>query len=645
MRRRRFPFPVLSLQVLLLATGCDRGPRCESYEPYPELRNHVQPFEIAVDAERRRAFSTSLASRTVGVYDLDWSAVIAMVPIGPRPLVYPDVAVDELGAAWITSFGHPPLIRLDPDTGERAFPESGLSLARRVVAVPGGGAVVLGVDRDDRSVLVRHAADGSVGAEVPMDVDGLGLVPLAGEQVGVLVATAGSGAMEIHDLDTLDLSASCEVGFPASRGAQLADGAVLVTSRTMVGRAGCGGEPALTWVSGIENQDVVALGDGSALVLDRIGADDPNLGVARRWGRDGPLDEAGFATAKNTGYGALDPATGRVWANSEGTSDVVWLDPDAGAVAGDLRTGTHLDGLALDPETEGGLVLSGRLSDSILRLEVFHDAVRTDEVPWPFSPVVDPERGRVWVLSQTTAAVHGLELDTLATRERYPTGDPPNGLLTFGGLALHPERRTLLVAESAADALIEIDPSSGEERGRWPLGGPPVVDPDLIGQLALHPLPGGDAALVCRTTDGRIQRVDLASDEVRTAWLDAVELAGLGEGNAVDSVAHLPDAGLIYVGGIAFDTASLDRRPDADRDVLRIVGPDPTDTGGAVIAVDPGGRRLLRLGPEGDLLGELTLADHEVRASLFQVDPLRERVLVLRSADARLCSFPIADIR
>jgi len=45
------------------------------------------------------------------------------------------------------------------------------------------------------------------------------------------------------------------------------------------------------------------------------------------------------------------------------------------------------------------------------------------------------------------------------------------------------------------------------------------------------------------------------------------------------------------------------------------------------------------------VVGEFTLADLEVRASLFRIDPLRERVLVLRSADARLCSFPLREIR
>ncbi len=645
MRPPWLALPLLLFQATLVAPGCAKGPHCESYEPYPELRNHVQPFEIAIDPERRRAFSTSLASRTVGIYDLDWSAVVAMVPIGPRPLVYPDVAVDELGVAWITSFGHPPLIRLEPDTGERSFPESGVSLARRVAAVPGGGAVVLGVDRDDRSLLIRHDPDGAVGASTSLDVAGLGLVPLAGGRVGVLSADGGAGTLEIRELTDLELLDSFEIPFPASRGAELADGTVLVTSRTKVGRAGCGGEPGVVWESGIENQDVVALPDGTALVLDRIGPDDPNLGVARRWGRDGPVDTTGFATAKNTGYGALDPDTGRIWANSEGTSEVVWLDPEARTVAGELRTGTHLDGVALDPEREGGVVLTGRLSDTVLRLEVFDAAARGEQVPWPFSPVVDPERERIWVLSQTTATVHGLDRASLAVEERFPTGDPPNGLLTFGGLALHPERRTLLVAESSADALIELDPTGGAELGRWPLGGPPIDDPDLIGQLALHPLPGEDAVFVCRTTDGRVQRIDLVSGDVRTAWLGADVLGALGEGNAVGSVALLPDAGLLYVGGTALDTGTLDRRPDADRNVLRIVGPDPTDVAGAIIAVDPGGRRLLRLAPDGELLGELTLTDHEVRASLFRVDPLRERVLVLRSADARLCSFPLGDMR
>jgi hypothetical protein len=38
----------------VLVSGCQKPAHCESYEPYPELLNHVQPFEIAVDPGRRR---------------------------------------------------------------------------------------------------------------------------------------------------------------------------------------------------------------------------------------------------------------------------------------------------------------------------------------------------------------------------------------------------------------------------------------------------------------------------------------------------------------------------------------------------------------------------------------------------------------
>ena len=662
-RRGRAPLGLPAVMLALaLSPGCTKPPHCESYEPYPELLNHVQPFEIAVDPVRRRALSTSLASRTVGVYDLDWSGMVKTVPVGPRPLVYPDVAVDEAGVAWITNFSQPPVIRLVPDGGERSFPDGAISLARRVVAAGGGGAVVLGVDRDGVSLLERHGPGGGVEASAFLDRDGLGLVDLGGDRVGVLIAGDELGELEIRTQADLAVVESCDLPFPAGRGALLSDGTVLVTSRTRVGRAGCGGEAPADWESGVENQDVIALDDGTALVLDRIGPDDPNLGVARRWDRDGPLDPDGFPTAKNTGYGAYDPVLGRVWANSEGTSEVIWAFPDEGAVVGSLRTGTHLDGLALDPEHEGGVVLTGRLSDTVQRLSVFETVARTDGVRWPFSPVVDPARDRVWVLSQTDAAVHGLARGTLDGVSVLPTGDPPNGLLTFGSLALHPGRDTLLVAESAADALIELDPADGSERGRWPLGGPAIDDPDVIGHLSVHPQPDGDAALLCRTTDGRVQRIDLATGELQTTWLEAQAVASLGEGNAVHSATLLADAGLFYAGGFALDAATLDRRADADLDVLRVVGTDPTDPDGALIVVDAGGRRLQRLAAgvwgvagggggvhrgaaDGTVVGEFTLADLEVRASLFRIDPLRERVLVLRSADARLCSFPLREIR
>ncbi|MDP7112010.1 MAG: hypothetical protein QGH45_08600 [Myxococcota bacterium] len=54
MSRPAAPLAMAAALLSVLVSGCQKPAHCESYEPYPELLNHVQPFEIAVDPGRRR---------------------------------------------------------------------------------------------------------------------------------------------------------------------------------------------------------------------------------------------------------------------------------------------------------------------------------------------------------------------------------------------------------------------------------------------------------------------------------------------------------------------------------------------------------------------------------------------------------------
>jgi DNA-binding beta-propeller fold protein YncE len=633
---------VSALLFVLAVPGCDRAPHCQTFGPYEELRNHAQPFEVAVDPDRRRAYSTSLSARTLAVYDLDARTLIDAAPIGDRPLVFPDIAVDDDGTVWLASYGQPPVIRYSLDDDEPTFPVSSLALARRLQSVPGGGAVVLGNDAAGLDLLVRFDAHGDEAAVLTFERGIVGLVQLQGERVGLLRGNALDDGLEIRSLPGLELVETCDLPFTTTRGAELDDGTVLVTAGDQIGVAGCGEQPRVHWTVGVENYEVVPLG-ASALVLDRIGSDDPNLGLARRVDVTGVQAESAFVTAKNTGFGALDPATGLVWANSEGTSEIVLLSPDDREVVDAVRCGTHLDGIAVDWSTRGRIYLTGRLSNTVMRLDRFALEAETDEVFWPFSPAPAPLEGLLWVISQADSTVHGLDAETLDPVRQFDPGFGPNPMLTLGSLGVHPDRATLFFAQSAVDVVVELDQATGEELGRWELGGPLVADPDLVGHLQLLFDEETSAVLVCRSSDARVQRIDPGDEAVETVWLGDDVAAALAEGNAVDFATVLPLRRLLYVGGAAVDLDSLERLGERDLDVFRVVGAHPRHDG-ELIAVDAGRRDLLAVDDAGVITGTMTFSHQDQNASLFRTEPRLRRSLVVRSADARLCSFPVNDI-
>ncbi len=643
-RRRpaRFAYPLAWIVAVWTALpACAPAPICESFGPEEGRANHIQPFEVAVDPWARRAFSTSLSTLTLGIHDLDAQEMIAAAPLAERPLVFPDVAVDDLGVVWVVSYGNPPVIRLHGHPSMRLYPQTSIMLARRVVPVPGGGAVILGVDTSGEDLLALVDAAGQEILTRSPERTALGLIPLGPDGLGLLLGGSTEGALAVLSWDSLADVAGHDLPFIAQRGARLDDGSVVVSSLEQIGLVAADGAEPVGWTAGIENYDAISLGD-RALVLDRIGPDDPNLGVARIVGPDGVDDAHTFTTAKNTGFGALDPTTGLVWANSEGTAELVALSPDAGTVEAAILTGTHLDGIAFDRSADGVLYVTGRLSDSVLGLNEFAVAAESSAVPWPFSPMTDFERGIVWVLSQTDAAVHGLDKDTLEVVVTHDLEPEYNALLTFGSMVLHPETMNLLVAESSLDRVVELDPDEGTLLNTWDLGGPALTDPDLVGHLQVFFDSETDALILCRSTDARVQRLDPATGQLETVWLEGLEDV-VGVGNAVDFATLLRKERLLYIGGVAVDADTLERLPDEDRDVFRVIGPHPSEED-EILAVDPARRTLLRLGREGEQLGTLTFTDADANAGLFRVDPWREQVLMVRSADARVCSFPVGEI-
>ncbi len=420
----------------------------------------------------------------------------------------------------------------------------------------------------------------------------------------------------------------------------------MLSTETASGMAGCDGAPAVTWTVGVENKDVIPVGD-LAVVLDRVGSGegvDPNRGLARLVNRGGVLADRSFPTAKNTGFGALDSNTGLLWVNSEGSAELVAYEPLGGLERARIRTGTFLDGLAVDPTTEHDHFVTGRLSNTFMRLE--HDiiAASTEAVRWPFSPVVDPGRDLVWVLSQTESTVHGHRRSDLASVKVIDPGLGSNALLSFGSLLLHPKRDSLLLAQSQQDVVVELDPDSGEELGRWSLEGPAIEDPDIIGHLALHADPGGQALLLTRSSDGRFQRLDLSTGELITRWLEPDEAQAATEGNEVDASHLLASEGLVYLGGLAVDSRSLERRPDRDLPVSRLLGVHP-ETNDHLLGVSKDGTILLEMDRAGTVLYAQPHAATEQKAQTFRVAARQRAIITVRSQHARLCWFGFEQLR
>ncbi len=655
---RRYPATMRSPVTLLLVLGtaCTRFPEarppgpdrapCADFVPYAELGNHINPFEVAVDAAHRRVYSTSLGNRTLGIYDADTFAILAMVPLRERAQVRPDVVVDASGAAWVLGELDPAVVRYAIDAEGRRQYNRPLAQANDGLPLPDGGLLALGADADGVQLLQRFGKDGGIGGEQRFDGHAHGLIAMRDGHIGLLMQAWDSDGLRVLDPDSLEQVASCTLPFEASRGAQLEDGTVVISRDDAIGLAGCDGAEPQAWQVGVENKDVVAIG-AEAVVLDRIGSGegvDPNLGLARVVTAAGMLDGRSFPTAKNTGYGAYDSHKGLLWVNSEGSAELVAFDPATGAEQARVRTGTFLDGLAIDESVEQGYYATGRLSNSVLRVADGALAAESHAVLWPFSPVVDPARDLVWVLSQTEATVHGLRRSDLALKRSIDPGLGSNVLLTFGSLALHPQRGSLLVAESERDVVLELDPDSGRVLGRWELGGPAIEDPDLIGQLELHVAEDDGALLLVRTTDGRAQRLELDSGALSTIWLDGAELALATRLHSVGiSALHAPTSTL-YVGGMAVDARSLTRTPEADLPLNRLLGVHPW-TPDHLLGVASDGRALVELDAAGGVVGEQPFSLRDLNAPTFRIAAQQEAILVTRSQDASICWFGFERLR
>ncbi len=632
---------MVSALLMVLLTGCSTEPVCVMLRPFERFGNHVQTYEVAIDVEGRRVYTTALGSQVALAYDADSYEVLQDFPLGSDPLTTPDIEVDLDGNLWLVANNDPPLVHFDRSDGTRTIVWDELSGARDLAARASGGMVVLGRSDSSNNTIIAFDADLEPVARLELEPATRGLVPMDDHQrVGIAYDGGDLLVLSTEDLSEL---ARCRTTIERPwHGAQLDDGTVILANESSIGTA-CGGEPQ-AWRVGRENMEVVSLG-GHAVVLDRIGEEDgwdPNLGIARLVDADGVYDQ--YATGKNTGFGAFDPDTDRLWVNSEGSSEVQILDPDNGALEHAVQVGTFLDGLAVDPEDPSVLFASGRLSDTLVRIQDGAVTASTDAVHWPYAPIPDLERDLLWVLSHTEGTLHALDRSTLELVRSIDPGLGSNTLLTFGNIFMHPTRGSLLFAESQQDLLLELDPDSGAELGRWDLGGPLIDDPDEVGELAIRVDTHTGRVYTARSNDVRVQLVDLDDEPVETVFLPDDVAEALSAGHATDFMRLYPKEGLIFVGGKAVALDTLDRLEDQDLPVTRIAGPHPSKKH-QWIAVDDRKRHIVRIDSDGEELGRQAFARHELYATVFKVSGGERTVTMTRALHGNVCSFPVRALK
>ncbi len=600
-----------------------RTEACWSVRTEDDLPSMTQTYDVAVDSARGRAVATGLGLPYLSVIDVATGTRADAIPYATTSTTYPRVALDGAGTAWVASLSAPALVHVALDT-RVVTPIPSVLEARWVVGLDEGVLVprptradVPGVTRLDSAGEPVADVDLSAARAAAVHPDG---VVVLGE-TEALVLDGGIGA------DALAVRARCDLPFAADRVVALDDGTLIFADSTRLGRMRCVDEAVgEVWPVGVEITDIAT--DGvRAWALDRIGADDPTAGVAWRIDPEGSPTLA-FPTGKNTGYGEVDRATGTLWANAEGTAEVHGYALADGARVAAVSTGTFVDGLVLAPD--GALVATGRLSGLLARLDG-EELTRGAPVRWPWSPL--GEGDRVWMLGQLDGTLASVDAMTLDARVTIDLGAGPNPLLTFSGLARAEDRGTVLVAESHADVLLEFD-ADGVEVGRWALGGPPVDDPDFGAHLEVLYRDG--VAWLARTSDGRLQRLDLTTGTRADARLDADRLRTLQDRRRTHAFAW--DGVRPRLGPYGLDPDTLAVVDEWD-DVAALLAPVPE---GGWLALDAAGTSLLRLDADGATRGARAWFDERQPGTLAVVSD--GGAWVNRAYEGSVCWIPLASL-
>lgn len=545
--------------------------------------NLLVPIQVGIDATTRRAFVSSNGLPTLAEVNLDLGVLEAVHDLGEVPALHPLVAPASDGAVWLGFEAAPALQRFVPGEG---LLDVGAPFAQchALVALPGGGVAAAGRSEaasDDQLVFVAPGG-------------ALTVLPWTGTVMAMAMTTAGLAVLRAEGAQaaavlTLDPATGAELGRCGSADSGIAggfawlagldDGGFAFASTTTVSHLAC---PSGEWssiVSGRENRSVVPLSGGEFLVLDRLGGENHNWGFASRFDSTLTPTGQGFETGKNSGYGALDPATGLLWMNSEGTGELWAMDTFRGEAESRVELGAHVESLAVDPNNPDRVVYGGRLSTEIGVADLRSGTltrVDTDR-RWPVSPVFLGER--LFYLDDLTGEIVEIDRESLADVRILPSALGPNSFLTLADMVAHAERGTLFVSGPESNEVAEVDPDSGAVLGRWTLSGQRPRDPDQPGRLELVLAGGGVVAV--RNNDGVLSRIDPDASALAaagTAHAGAVKLTV--RSHQMDAVERSEDGASVWLssGRIAADT---------------LMGEAPIEGVDHVLADEEGGARLV----------------------------------------------------
>lgn len=609
---------------LLALAGCEGGEdtgetaltediECHSLRTEDAYSSATQTFAVAWDPVGRRVLATALGLPFLSVIDPVAGKRVGAIAVGSAPAMNPRLVADESGVGWVGSLSSPELVRVDVGSGT-ATQLSGFSGVNWIVAMP-SGVVIPQAGR-----VVRVATTGEIVAEA--DVGAATGGARVGEEVVVLEASAAVWL----DGGTLVETGRCALPFLAKFVAGLPDGNLVVSDGEQLARVDCGAGEAGSWALDADITSLIA--DGTSVwALDRVSADDPTVGTAWRVGPTG-VPVPAFPTAKNTGYGAI--VEGVLWANAEGSSEVMAFQLADGTRLAEVSTGTSAADVVVD--SDGGVLVTGRLSALVGRIDA-GEVLRTEPLEWPWAPMLAGDRLVLLDhLHGTLASVDAHHLDDLIAIDM---GVGPNELLTFDSLVFVEERGTFLVAESQADLLIEVDLAAGRVVQAWGLGGPLVTDPHLASQLEVQI--EGEVALLARTSDGRLTRLDLATGDRRDATLTADHLKVLRSRRQTRAT-QLAD-GWLWLGPLRIDPETLEVK-DLWPEIGGLLAPWPGEAGGW-LAITANGKALVHVNAEGEMGPSLAWFDEPQPGTVAALESGGAAAWVTRSYEGRVCRVPL----
>lgn len=592
--------------------------------------NLLLTYDVALDPLRRRGFAIGLETDTIAAFDLDSGEILRWYDLGERRLGLPMLSVDGLGVLWIVGNTARPLVRLDPETGELDFLDAEGRILNGVEGLPEGGVFVTGREAES-FVMTRWEADGTPGPVVEIPGNATSTHRYEGGTrvaLSVFVDERDQRLLEV-DPSSLEILRECPAPLAGDALVRLAEGRYVLSQPSGLAAVSCDGSADLNLTTGLNNKDLFAVGD-EVIVLDRLGeagTESELWSVARRFSAELVQRGDPFVTGKYSGYGEQDSSTGTLWLASEGTTEVRAYDLERGDLEQRLRLGTHIEALAHDPDHVGRIYFAGRLTGSVgwLDLASGEHQESAETLGWPRSPVIVGKD--LWVVDHLSSDLHILDPETLALRETLDLDLPANATLFFDTLAYHAERGTWFLAQGDTRTVVEIDPEDGALLGRWELEGEEPSTPfdTAVFDLAITE----DAVFAYHSWDGTLARLDLeAPGSLEETQLVEDVRDELGYSAAPLLLYASRDSTLLYVGGLAFDAASLEPEPTLDRAVDRMLA---QTEGGDWIGWQDSPPRVLRLDSEGRSMGSADMVGYFCGdPAPILVSELGERLVYIR---------------